>query len=437
MPMARQDTKSIGKGNAIFINFSNGVQTNRDTWVYNFSRAELQENILRFIDTYNLEVDRWNNRQDRKANVDNFLLDDEEHIKWSSRLKECLLRGRKEIFSTKNIRYAAYRPFCKQSLYFNNVLIHRQGQFPRFFPTINTEKENRAIWLKIGSNWEMFALITNGIADQMPQGGSQCFPFYVYDEDGSNRRENISDWALAQFKEKYEGERQKDEERAEDSAFRLHPSALTKWDIFYYVYALLHSPAYREKYAANLKRDLPHIPFVEDLLNPKGLPDVNIAELGEGTFPTNNLSDEETFRVSDGRVLFWRYVTAGKKLAELHVHYEAQPEYPLEMVENESTHLNWRVEKMRLSKDKTEIQYNDFLTLKGIPAEAFEYRLGNRSALDWVIDQYRVTTDPRSKIVNDPNDSDDPQYIVRLVKKVVTVSLETVSIVKGLGKSIG
>jgi len=168
---------------------------------------------------------------------------------------------------------------------------------------------------------------------------------------------------------------------------------ITKWEIFHYVYALLHQPAYREKYAANLKRDLPHIPFTQD---------------------------------------FWKYVEAGRKLAELHVHYENQPEYPLEMLENPEVRVNWRVEKMRLSKDKREIQYNEFLKLKGIPPEAFEYRLGNRSALDWIIDQYRVTTDPRSKIVNDPNNQDDPQYIVRLIRQIVTVSLETVKIVREL-----
>ena len=141
---------------------------------------------------------------------------------------------------------------------------------------------------------------------------------------------------------------------------------ITKWDIFYYVYTLLHQPAYREKYAANLKRDLPHIPFVE------------------------------------GVETFWQYVEAGQRLAELHIHYEEQPEYPLEMVENPAAPLDWRVEKMRLSKDKSEIQYNDFLTLRGIPAEAFEYRLGNRSALDWVIDQYRLTTDRARKSSTTP-----------------------------------
>ena len=128
--------------------------------------------------------------------------------------------------------------------------------------------------------------------------------------------------------------------------------------------------------------------------------------------------------------MFWLFVQAGRRLAELQVNYEQQIEYPLERVEKGQ--LNWRVEKMRLSKDKTTLVYNDFLTLKGIPLETYEYRLGNRSALEWVIDQYQVSTDKRSGIVNDPNRADDPEYIVRLVGQVITVSLETMKVVKSL-----
>lgn len=168
-----------------------------------------------------------------------------------------------------------------------------------------------------------------------------------------------------------------------------------KWDIFHYVYALLHHPTYRETFAANLRRDLPHIPFV----------------------PAEH---------------FWPFVQAGRRLAEIHVHYEDQPQYPLQQIENPDLPLDWRVEKMRLSKDKTQLKYNDFLTLAGIPPEVFAYKLGNRSALDWVIDQYRVKTDKRSGITNDPNDLDDETYIVRLIKQVITVSLETVEIVNAL-----
>ena len=120
-------------------------------------------------------------------------------------------------------------------------------------------------------------------------------------------------------------------------------------------------------------------------------------------------------------------------MADLHVTYESQPEYAkLESIETPGMRVNLRVERMKLSKDKTQLTYNDFLTLEGIPPEVFDYRLGNRSALEWVVDQYRVKIDKRSGIVNDPNRAEDTEYIVRLIGQVITVSLETVDIVKGL-----
>ena len=134
-------------------------------------------------------------------------------------------------------------------------------------------------------------------------------------------------------------------------------------------------------------------------------------------------TDLDTFRA---------FVRAGQRLAEIHIHYEQQPEYPLTKTEKAGERLDWRVTKMRLSKDKTSLIYNQFLTLGGIPPETYDYRLGNRSALEWVIDQYQVSTDKRSGITNDPNRPDDPQYIVRLVAQVITVSLETVKIVRAL-----
>ncbi len=177
--------------------------------------------------------------------------------------------------------------------------------------------------------------------------------------------------------------------------FRSHycDNTIDKRAIFHYTYGLLHHPEYRERYEANLRRALPRLPYTPN---------------------------------------FRAFARAGQRLAEIHAGYEDQPEYPLESIENPELPLDWRVEKMRLSKDKTEIRYNDFLTLGGIPPEALDYRLGNRSALEWVIDQYRVKTDTRTGISNDPNRPDDPQYIVRLVKKVITVSVETVRIVSEL-----
>ncbi|MCO5190294.1 MAG: hypothetical protein M9918_19160, partial [Anaerolineae bacterium] len=229
--------------------------------------------------------------------------------------------------------------------------------------------------------------------------GYQCFPFYTYNEDGgagdsANRRENITDWALEQFRTTYATAPMP----ARPQGFQKplgSSTQLDKWAIFHYVYALLHHPTYRETYAANLRRELPRIPFV---------------------LPQH----------------FWPFVHAGERLAQIHVHYEAQPEYPLQHIENPDEPLDYRVEKMRLSKDKTSLKYNDFLTLNGIPPQVFEYKLGNRSALDWIIDQYRVKTDKRSGITNDPNNLDDETYILRLIKQVISVSLETVDIVENL-----
>jgi predicted helicase len=175
-------------------------------------------------------------------------------------------------------------------------------------------------------------------------------------------------------------------------AARYNP-AIAKWDIFHYIYAVLHRPAYREKFVDNLKRELPRIPFAPD---------------------------------------FAGFACAGRELARLHVDYEKLDPWPLEWVENRAVPLSYRVEKMRFNKDKTALAVNGSLTLGGIPPETSQYRLGNRSALEWVADQYRVTEDERSGIRSDPNREDDPQYIVRLVGQVVRVSVETVRIVSGL-----
>jgi hypothetical protein len=133
-----------------------------------------------------------------------------------------------------------------------------------------------------------------------------------------------------------------------------------------------------------------------------------------------------------GAAFFWRFADTGARLADIHLNYEQAKEYPLQWIENKDVPFSWRVTKMQLSKDKTQIKVNESLTLTGIPAECFDYRLGNRSALDWVIDQYQVSADKRSGITSDPNREDDEEYIVRLIGRVVTVSVETVKLVKAL-----
>ena len=249
--------------------------------------------------------------------------------------------------------------------------------FLQFFPTSDTETENRVICFSgTGSNKPSQVMVAAMIPSHDFLEKTQCFPFYTYNENGTNRQENITDWALAEFRTHY----------GDDT--------ITKWDTFHYTYGLLHHPTYREKYEMNLKRDLPHIPFAED---------------------------------------FWGFANAGAQLADFHINYESVPKYDgLTYIETLGVPIDWRVEKMRLSKDKTQLKYNDFLTLDGIPAEVYAYRLGNRSALEWVVDQYRVKVDKRSGIVNDPNRESEPRYIVDLIERVITVSLRTVEIVGGL-----
>ena len=378
IPMGTKETK--GQKNAavdtIFQTYTTGIFTGRDAWTYNFNRDVLTQNISGMIESYNAEVARWGQRTDLNAVLDDFVVSDDTNIKWSRNLKRELNRNKIAEYAEHKVRNSFYRPFTKSCLFFDPIMNDEISHCQSIFPTPETESENQAIWLKVGREWSTFGLMVNQFPDRLPQGGSQCFPFYTYDEDSTNRQENITDWALAHFCTNYRDD------------------TITKWDIFHYNYGILHHPDYREKYAANLRRDLPHIPFTND---------------------------------------FWEFAKAGARLADLHVNYESQPEYgSLKFIQNRDVPLNWRVEKMKLSKDKTSLIYNNFLTIDGIPIKAFNYRLGTRSALEWVIDQYRVKTDKRSGIVNNPNRADDPQYIVKLIGKVITVSLETVNIVNGL-----
>ncbi len=378
IPLGSKDVKAA-KGEAvdvIFKVYSLGISTNRDAWACNFNRDALTENMKRTIDTYNEQVFNWEQRENQNANVDDFVAYDDKKISWSRDLKAKLKRGRMARYADHKLRPSLYRPFTQSNLYFDRMMNDVVSVFPSIFPTAQTETENRVICVSgLGSNKPFHTLMADMIPCLDILEKTQCFPFYVYDEDGTNRQENITDWALAQFRRRYRDD------------------TISKWDIFHSVYGLLHHPHYRERYQANLKRDLPRLPFAPD---------------------------------------FRAFAQAGARLAEIHVGYEEMPAYPLTVSENPDLQLDWRVEKMKLSRDKTQIRYNDFLTLDGIPAKAFDYRLGNRSALEWVIDQYRVKTDKRSGIVNDPNREEDPQYIVNLIGKVISVSLETVEIVEGL-----
>lgn len=378
LPMGTKEAKAglAASSGTLFRTYSLGASTNRDSVVYDFNRDVLIKRVKQFIADYNAEIARWIGAG-RPQNVDEFV--NYEKIKWSRNLKRDLKNLQQASLDPHFVRTSLYRPFSIQQLYFADILVDERGTTGSFFPTLHSQSENCVICISItGHRAPFISLVTNTIPNLnlISIDAVQCFPFYTYSEDGSNRRENITDWSLRQFQEQYGPE-------------------VTKRDIFHYVYGVLHSPQYRERYAENLKHDLPRIPFVAD----------------------------ETFQT---------FVSAGARLADLHLNYEQAKEYPLQWIENKDVPFSWRVTKMQLRENKTQIKVNESLTLAGIPAECFEYRLGNRSALEWVIDQYQVSTDKRSGITSGPNREDDEEYIARLVGRVITVSVETVRLVKAL-----
>ncbi|MDE2635731.1 MAG: helicase [Chloroflexota bacterium] len=371
----------------IFKTYSGGVKTNRDMYVYDYQFDSLAKRMRRFVDDYNSQVDKYK-RMNPKPAIDDFV--DYENVAWSRDLKLDLKRGNYAIYAGDKIRNSLYRPFAKRYLFLDRVLNEEVYQQPTYFPTESVEFENRLICCTDVAyrSQTVSALMLNCIpclSVCSTTDSHQCFPFYTYNEDGSNRRENITDWALSKFRSHY------------------HDPAIAKWDIFYYVYGLLHHPGYRERYALDLKRNLPRIPFALE---------------------------------------FRPYTDAGRQLADLHLNYESADRYELDWQSTRKP-VSYRVEKM-LPKGKVDsaegsykvysaLKYNDTLILRDIPERAFAYRLGNRSALDWIVDQYRVKTDKRSGITHDPNGySDDPQYILKLIERVITVSLHTVDIVERL-----
>ena len=245
--IGNQDAKAAAVQNqqVVFKLFSLGVNTSRDSWVINHNVKILESNIIKTIEAYNEQVIKWIHQDKSCSNTDDFIIYDDTKINWSSTLKNYLKRGISNKYNSSQIRNYIYRPFCYQNLYFDKILNDRRGQFTLIFPTTETEAENQVISTPGIGNRQAFGVFISKFIISLDFAFEkvQCFPFYTYDEDGTNRQENITDWALKQYQNHYRDE------------------TITKWDIFYYIYAVLHHPHYRERYAANLKRELPRIPF--------------------------------------------------------------------------------------------------------------------------------------------------------------------------------
>lgn len=417
------------KGDAakLFDNFSLGVVTNRDAWCYNSSQDSAAGNMTRMIEFYNSEVHRFDkaysglDKKQREPLVDNFINTDRTKISWTRSLKSELSKDRTFEFEYACLTRSLYRPFNKQWIYFNRRFNEMVYQIPRIFPS--AEVKNIVIGFSAPSDRSALSVL---ISDHVPSlhavdmVGSQYFPLYLYesaeetgqiDIEGTGdlfaakadntdiaqsnyaRKDAITDEGLKHFQDAYPGE------------------SISKEDLFYYVYGLLHSPDYRERYADNLSKELPRIPAVKTAED------------------------------------FWHFSKAGRALAELHLNYETVEPYPVKIEVSGKPPLtdeDYRVEKMKYAKngkekDLTTLIYNHRITLAGIPLAAYEYVVNGKPALDWVVERQCVKTDKDSGIVNDANDwaietMHNPKYPLELFMRVITVSLETMKIVKGLPK---
>ncbi|VVS92216.1 DEAD/DEAH box helicase [Desulfoluna spongiiphila] len=395
----------------IFDMFSRGLETARDAWCYNSSPSEVVKNVQRTISFYNSEINRY--IENANSKVKDFINTDSTKISWSSSLLSKLEKHTYAYFSDQKIVQGVYRPFQKQWTYFDGMFNHRVGQMPQIFP-IGENVSNRVISITgRGSTKAFCAFISAQLPDLEMVSKGQCFPLYLYEkaetsesdlfggasENEYTRKDGISDGGLAHFAEKYPNE------------------SISKEDLFYYIYGLLHSPAYRKRYADNLTKELPRIPAV------------------------NKASD------------FWSFSQAGRDLAELHLNYETVEKYPVQFDTgsikiNSLTASDYRVTKMKFRKvknpetgkkvnDKTTVLYNERITIKNIPLEAYSYIVNGKPALDWVMERQGVTTDKKSGIVNDANlwateTMKNAKYPIELFQRVITVSLKTMKIVDSL-----
>lgn len=393
--------------------YSCGVKTQRDSWCYNFSLDEEKRVIEKAIGFYNSQCDSLSDGSIAEVDMN------PTNFSWTAATLNDVQKGRK--YDKNQVEYisASYRPFCKEILCYYKPLNERQYQIPKLFPTSNTE--NIVICVSsVGVSKPFSCIITDIVPDLELIGKSQCFPMYYYEEnphqqgnlfdvestDGKYiRRDGITDWILKEVRKRFGGSK-----------------AITKEHIFYYVYGILHSEDYRNRFADDLKKSLPRIPIVD--------------------------------KVED----FMAFYNAGKQLADLHLNYDKFEKdnilfsngieivsTPIQTKE-EDKFEEYRVEKMQFRKvrdengklvaDKSVIVYNGKITIEKIPLKAYEYVVNGKSAIEWIMERYQVTIDKASHIKNDPNDwsreHNNPMYIFKLLLSVINVSLQSVAIIKSL-----
>ena len=377
---------------SFFLNYSLGIGTNKDSFIYNSSKNRLNDTIQLMIDYYNNERIKLNSNKDYK------LQSNKSKIVWTDLFIKSAHRNDVFFYKKDLICEASYRPFFKQNFCYQKELLQRTYQQLNLFPT--PEHKNLVIAVSgVGASKDFSVLITDCIPDLQLQFNGQCFPMYYYTEvetmqgnlfDSINNEEKyirhdaISDFILKRARESY-------------------GNKVIKEDLFYYVYGFLHSKKYRDMFSSDLKKMLPRIPLMD--------------------------------KPHD----FWAFSKAGRKLAELHLNYEnVEPCKEVVTVFGAYDNLNYRVEKMRFAskEDKTTIIYNNQISITEIPLKAYEYIVNGKSAIEWIMERYQVTTNKDSGITNNPNDWSDehnnPKYIYNLLLSIINLSIKSVDIIDSL-----
>lgn len=404
--------------------YARGIGSSRDSWAYNYSRQKMLESMRRSNEFYNEQRLKYQEYKRYNPNIDvvSFIDNDPLKISWSRAYRQDVEKNREHFYDVKYASIGLYRPFSKQNLYFDKTVLNDVGPIFNMFPT--SSHKNLVICVSgVGVTKDFSCIITDMLPDLELIGKSQCFPLYWYEENKNKqqtlslfdtessddyiRRDGITDWILKEVRTRFGNARK-----------------ITKETIFYYVYGLLHSPKYREAFAADLKKSLPRIPIVEDI------------------------------------DAFLDFSYAGKQLANLHLNYEEIPAYEgvtvigdrqkeeapdgrmiagtTDLYAVKVDYKYYEVEKMRFPKkgQKDTIIYNSSIRIENIPDEAYEYIVNGKSAIEWIMERYQVKTDPSSLIKNDPNDwsreHDNPRYILDLLLSVINVSVQTMEIVKKL-----
>lgn len=392
IPLIDKDNKNNKE--TFFTMSSNGVVTSRDSWVYSYSKVNLEKNMRETIDFYNKEVEKILNtrKEDKNKAIEDTIDSNPKNISWSRDLKKKANSYKFDEFNKSDIVISLYRPFTKQYLYFNRFWNETPAQQDKFknYLSIGT--------VGIGGNKDFSITILNNIGDFQTLQNANFYPLYYVEEENRNK-----DKSLFENSDEIKEENKKD--GISDYIFNLakqkYSTKITKEDIFYYVYGFLHNEDYKKEFEADLKKLIPRLPLVDD------------------------------YRI------FKTYSDIGRELADLHLNYENIEKDKVIIVEGEENN-NFKVEKMRFtSKDKKDvIIFNSDIKIKNIPLEAYNYQVNGKSAIEWIMERYAITVDKDSQIENNPNlwceENKNPRYILDLLLSVISLSVRTNELVKKL-----